>query len=243
MLINIILIYTNIKIKEDITKMELQEETQKMDKNTISTNLTDNNNQSLIQPSLDYNDNNSEVNTTSCNKGKPYNKGELMSYTRQQRVQEIFSDMGNQINAEQNNQNKPKLVNKLVNLKNYFYNGDNKAFHLEIIKRMTKGNRNPKYMTPDDFTPILAEYLQRCYKDTKLPTLTRSYYFLLVLLCLLFNNGSINLNPLCMISLSLLLNIFMTLLFKLLLTGNVNPKLYSFLAENWWRNEVFLWQY
>lgn len=219
--------------------MEHQEETQKMDKNTISTNLTENNNQLLTQPSSDYNDNNSEVNTTSCNKGKPYNKGELMSYTKQQRVQEIFSDMNNQINAEKANTNKPKPVN----LKNYFYNGDNKAFHLEIIKRMTKGNRKAKYMTPDDFTPVLAEYLQLCYKDTKLPTLTRSYYFRSVLLCLLSNNGSINLNPLCMISLSLLLNIFMTLLYKLLLTGNVNPKLYSFLAENWWRDEVFLWQY
>ena len=78
--------------------------------------------------------NNTLVNTSSNNKYKPYNKKELMKLSKQERINIVFGQMQNNIQQNANNPDKPKTHN----IKSYLYNDDNKAFHLEIIKRSFK---------------------------------------------------------------------------------------------------------
>lgn len=96
--------------------MELHEEPLETHKNTELINKTN------------------EPNTTSNNKGKPYNKKELMKLTKQERMQAVFGDMQKQLDLANQDPDKPKVHN----FKQYLYNTDNKAFHLEIIKRTFK---------------------------------------------------------------------------------------------------------
>lgn len=80
------------------------------------------------------NNQNIQVNTSSNNKYKPYNKKELMKLSKQERINIVFGQMQNNIQQNINNPDKPKTHN----IKSYLYNDDNKAFHLEIIKRSFK---------------------------------------------------------------------------------------------------------
>lgn len=80
------------------------------------------------------NNQNIQVNTSSNNKYKPYNKKELMKLSKQERINIVFGQMQNNIQQNANNPDKPKTHN----IKSYLYNDDNKAFHLEIIKRSFK---------------------------------------------------------------------------------------------------------
>lgn len=77
---------------------------------------------------------NNVPNTSSNNKLKPYNKKELMKLTKQERMQAVFGDMQKQLDLANQDPDKPKVHN----FKQYLYNTDNKAFHLEIIKRTFK---------------------------------------------------------------------------------------------------------
>lgn len=170
--------------------MEYQEET--LDTANVNKKATENNQL------------NSTPNTTSNNKHKPYNKKELMKLTPEQRTDIVLNDMKNQLDEQM--KNNPKTQN----FKSYLHNSDNKAFHLEIIKRSFK--KQPKYLTPDDFNPVVAQYLELCYKHTKLPTLTRPFSFCSVLASLLSNTGKNNHSPSYTIPQLKYLIIFTTLL-------------------------------
>lgn len=112
-----------------------------------------------------------QPNTTSNNKSQPYNKKSLMHLSNSQHISSVFDSMNQKIDtAIANNPS-----NSNVNLKNYLNSDDNKKFHLEIIKRSFKGDHAPKFITPDDFAPVVADYFKLCYDFNKLPTITRSY--------------------------------------------------------------------
>ena len=120
-------------------------------------NSTSNSNNSQNQP-----------NTTSNNKSQPYNKKSLMHLSNSQHISSVFDSMNQKIDtAIANNPS-----NSNVNLKNYLNSDDNKKFHLEIIKRSFKGDHAPKFITPDDFAPVVADYFKLCYDFNKLPTIT-----------------------------------------------------------------------
>ena len=95
-----------------------------------------------------------------------------MHLSNSQHISSVFDSMNQKIdNAIANNPS-----NSNVNLKNYLNSDDNKKFHLEIIKRSFKGDHAPKFITPDDFAPVVADYFKLCYDFNKLPTITRSYF-------------------------------------------------------------------
>lgn len=119
-----------------------------------------------------HNSQNQAPNTTSNNKSQPYNKKSLMHLSNSQHISSVFDSMNQKIDtAIANNPS-----NSNVNLKNYLNSDDNKKFHLEIIKRSFKGDHAPKFITPDDFAPVVADYFKLCYDFNKLPTITRSYF-------------------------------------------------------------------
>lgn len=103
------------------------------------------------------------------NAGKPYVKSELMSMSDEQRVNSILDTMQKNLDKAKQDTDKPTFHN----FKSYLYNDNNKAFHLEIIKRTFLSKRPPKYILPEDFQPVVAEYFQLCYEYNKLPTLSR----------------------------------------------------------------------
>lgn len=137
-------------------------------KNKTNNDNVDNNDNST---SNSHNSQN-QPNTTSNNKSQPYNKKSLMHLSNSQHISSVFDSMNQKIdNAIANNPS-----NSNVNLKNYLNSDDNKKFHLEIIKRSFKGDHAPKFITPDDFAPVVADYFKLCYDFNKLPTITRSYF-------------------------------------------------------------------
>ena len=134
-----------------------------------TSNSHNSQNHSKNQP---QNQSQNQPNTTSNNKSQPYNKKSLMHLSNSQHISSVFDSMNQKIdNAIANNPS-----NSNVNLKNYLNSDDNKKFHLEIIKRSFKGDHAPKFITPDDFAPVVADYFKLCYDFNKLPTITRSYF-------------------------------------------------------------------
>lgn len=155
------------------TKLLKEQLNKNMNKTKTKNNNdnVDNNDNSTNQPKSQPNSQN-QPNTTSNNKSQPYNKKSLMHLSNSQHISSVFDSMNQKIdNAIANNPS-----NSNVNLKNYLNSDDNKKFHLEIIKRSFKGDHAPKFITPDDFAPVVADYFKLCYDFNKLPTITRSYF-------------------------------------------------------------------
>lgn len=153
-------------LKEQLNKNKTKNNNHNVDNDDNSTNQPKS--QSQNQP----NSQNQTPNTTSNNKSQPYNKKSLMHLSNSQHISSVFDSMNQKIdNAIANNPS-----NSNVNLKNYLNSDDNKKFHLEIIKRSFKGDHAPKFITPDDFAPVVADYFKLCYDFNKLPTITRSYF-------------------------------------------------------------------
>ena len=145
-------------LKEQLNKTKTKNNNHNVDNDD---NSTSNSHNSQNQP-----------NTTSNNKSQPYNKKSLMHLSNSQHISSVFDSMNQKIDtAIANNPS-----NSNVNLKNYLNSDDNKKFHLEIIKRSFKGDHAPKFITPDDFAPVVADYFKLCYDFNKLPTITRSYF-------------------------------------------------------------------
>ena len=147
---------------------------EQLNKNMNKTKTKNNNHNVDNDDNSTSNSNNSQnqPNTTSNNKSQPYNKKSLMHLSNSQHISSVFDSMNQKIdNAIANNPS-----NSNVNLKNYLNSDDNKKFHLEIIKRSFKGDHAPKFITPDDFAPVVADYFKLCYDFNKLPTITRSYF-------------------------------------------------------------------
>lgn len=139
---------------------------------TKTKNKTNNDNVDNNDNSTSNSNNSQTPNTTSNNKSQPYNKKSLMHLSNSQHISSVFDSMNQKIDtAIANNPS-----NSNVNLKNYLNSDDNKKFHLEIIKRSFKGDHAPKFITPDDFAPVVADYFKLCYDFNKLPTITRSYF-------------------------------------------------------------------
>lgn len=139
---------------------------------TKTKNKTNNHNVDNNDNSTSNSNNSQTPNTTSNNKSQPYNKKSLMHLSNSQHISSVFDSMNQKIDtAIANNPS-----NSNVNLKNYLNSDDNKKFHLEIIKRSFKGDHAPKFITPDDFAPVVADYFKLCYDFNKLPTITRSYF-------------------------------------------------------------------
>ena len=147
---------------------------EQLNKNMNKTKNKNNNHNVDNDDNSTSNSNNSQnqPNTTSNNKSQPYNKKSLMHLSNSQHISSVFDSMNQKIDtAIANNPS-----NSNVNLKNYLNSDDNKKFHLEIIKRSFKGDHAPKFITPDDFAPVVADYFKLCYDFNKLPTITRSYF-------------------------------------------------------------------
>ena len=143
---------------------------EQLNKNMNKTKTKNNNHNVDNDDNSTSNSNNSQnqPNTTSNNKSQPYNKKSLMHLSNSQHISSVFDSMNQKIdNAIANNPS-----NSNVNLKNYLNSDDNKKFHLEIIKRSFKGDHAPKFITPDDFAPVVADYFKLCYDFNKLPTIT-----------------------------------------------------------------------
>ena len=138
-------------------------------KNKTNNHNVDNNDNSTNQPKSQSQN---QPNTTSNNKSQPYNKKSLMHLSNSQHISSVFDSMNQKIDSAIAN----NPSNSNVNLKNYLNSDDNKKFHLEIIKRSFKGDHAPKFITPDDFAPVVADYFKLCYDFNKLPTITRSYF-------------------------------------------------------------------
>lgn len=153
------------------TKLLKEQLNKNKTKNKTNNHNVDNNDNSTNQPKSQPNSQN-QPNTTSNNKSQPYNKKSLMHLSNSQHISSVFDSMNQKIDtAIANNPS-----NSNVNLKNYLNSDDNKKFHLEIIKRSFKGDHAPKFITPDDFAPVVADYFKLCYDFNKLPTITRSYF-------------------------------------------------------------------
>lgn len=151
------------------TKLLKEQLNKNKNKTKNNNHNVDNNDNST---SNSHNSQNQAPNTTSNNKSQPYNKKSLMHLSNSQHISSVFDSMNQKIdNAIANNPS-----NSNVNLKNYLNSDDNKKFHLEIIKRSFKGDHAPKFITPDDFAPVVADYFKLCYDFNKLPTITRSYF-------------------------------------------------------------------
>lgn len=73
-------------------------------------------------------------NTKSNSRNKPYNKKQLMSMSKQERIDIVFGKMKAAIDKSKQDPNKTQLPN----FKAYLYDDNNKEFHLEIIKRAFK---------------------------------------------------------------------------------------------------------
>lgn len=105
--------------------------------------------------------------------GKKLNKKSLISISDSDYKDKITSQLNqikDKIEADKlNSPSQPKSI------RNYLSNDDNKLFHLEIIKRSFISK--PKYITPQDFQPVVLDYFDTCYKYNKLPTIVRSYFF------------------------------------------------------------------
>lgn len=147
---------------------------EQLNKNMNKTKTKNNNHNVDNDDNSTSNSHNSQnqPNTTSNNKSQPYNKKSLMHLSNSQHISSVFDSMNQKIDtAIANNPS-----NSNVNLKNYLNSDDNKKFHLEIIKRSFKGDHAPKFITPDDFAPVVADYFKLCYDFNKLPTITRSYF-------------------------------------------------------------------
>ena len=143
---------------------------EQLNKNMNKTKTKNNNHNVDNDDNSTSNSNNSQnqPNTTSNNKSQPYNKKSLMHLSNSQHISSVFDSMNQKIDtAIANNPS-----NSNVNLKNYLNSDDNKKFHLEIIKRSFKGDHAPKFITPDDFAPVVADYFKLCYDFNKLPTIT-----------------------------------------------------------------------
>lgn len=159
-------------LKEQLNKNMNKTKTKNNNHNVDNDdNSTSNSHNSQNQPKSQPNSQN-QPNTTSNNKSQPYNKKSLMHLSNSQHISSVFDSMNQKIDtAIANNPS-----NSNVNLKNYLNSDDNKKFHLEIIKRSFKGDHAPKFITPDDFAPVVADYFKLCYDFNKLPTITRSYF-------------------------------------------------------------------
>ena len=146
---------------------------EQLNKNKNKTKTKNNNHNVDNNDNSTSNSHNSQTpNTTSNNKSQPYNKKSLMHLSNSQHISSVFDSMNQKIDtAIANNPS-----NSHVNLKSYLNSDDNKKFHLEIIKRSFKGDHAPKFITPDDFAPVVADYFKLCYDFNKLPTITRSYF-------------------------------------------------------------------
>lgn len=75
-----------------------------------------------------------DINTTSNQRIKPYSKTELLKKTNEQVVDDILNTMQKNLELAKQDNDKPILHN----FKSYLYNDNNKAFHLEIIRRTFK---------------------------------------------------------------------------------------------------------
>lgn len=105
-------------------------------------------------------------NVTANNKGDKINKKALMRLSDKEHFDATISDMAKQIEDSRLRDDDPANVKRYSN---YLCNNDNKAFHLEIIKRAF--TKQPVYLSPDDFAPVAVDYFQHCYKFNKMPTM------------------------------------------------------------------------
>lgn len=105
-------------------------------------------------------------NVTSNNKGDKINKKALMRLSDKEHFDATISDMAKQIEDSRLRDDDPANAKRYSN---YLCNNDNKAFHLEIIKRAF--TKQPVYLSPDDFAPVAVDYFQHCYKFNKMPTM------------------------------------------------------------------------
>lgn len=121
--------------------------------------------QQKIQKAVQNNFDENNINIISSNKGEVINKKSLVSMSNEEVLNNTINDISQQLQDSQNNE----LQNQ-KNINSYLFNNDNKAFHLEMIKRVFKGK--PSCIDPNDFTNSALQYFQQCNKYNKMPTLS-----------------------------------------------------------------------
>ena len=71
--------------------------------------------------------------------GGKYNKKELMKLTKEERTDLAIDNILQNISQSiETNKNNTENQNKINNIRQYFFDDNNKEFHLEIIKRTFK---------------------------------------------------------------------------------------------------------
>lgn len=147
-------------IKEKPIKTDKQKQQDKLNKQR----------QKLLQKAIEtnqdchFNPNHPET----YNQGGRINVHALLSMSPEEQIQATIADMANQLIKEQ--QENPDDLANTKRTTAYMYNNDNKAFHLEIIKRSFLPPQ--LYQEPEDIQPILLQYIAHCYNYNKIPTIS-----------------------------------------------------------------------
>lgn len=121
--------------------------------------------QQKIQKAVQNNFDEDNINITSSNEGGKVNKKSLVSMTDQEVLDNTINDISQQLQDSQNNE----LQNQ-KNINSYLFNNDNKAFHLEVLKRTFKSK--PACIEPNDFAKASLQYFKDCNKFNKIPTMS-----------------------------------------------------------------------
>lgn len=97
-------------------------------------------------------------------------KKAIQSLSNEELIDTTIQNMADALEEQINNPKSPQdqlRNNKSMN--NYLYNNNNKAYHLELIKRAFK--RSATFKSPDELAKLIAEYFKLCYDHDKLPTI------------------------------------------------------------------------
>ena len=167
-------------------------------------------------------------NVESNNKGGIINKRALMSLTPEETFNATIDDIAKQLLKQRQDKDDPANTKRM---NGYLCNNDNKAFHLEIIKRSF--TKKPVYTTPDDFAPVVADYFKLCFEYNKIPTMAGLSSFAHISYSTFRNwlNEPQNLFYPIATSISDFIH-DMTL--NATIEGYLNPKVFSLMATNSW---------
>lgn len=121
--------------------------------------------QQKIDKAITNNYDQNNINNISSNRNEPINKKALISMDNKEVIDATIDDITQQLVKSQSSE----LQNQ-KNINSYLFNNDNKAFHLELLKRVFKSK--PACTEPQDFANSALLYFKECNKFNKMPTLS-----------------------------------------------------------------------
>lgn len=167
-------------------------------------------------------------NVESTNKGGQTNKRALMSLTPEETFNATIDDIAKQLLKQRQDKDDPANTKRM---NGYLCNNDNKAFHLEIIKRSF--TKKPVYTTPDDFAPVVADYFKLCFEYNKIPTMAGLSSFAHISYSTFRNWLSEPQNLFYPIATSIS-DFIHDMTLNATIEGYLNPKVFSLMATNSW---------